>query len=85
MGILSHYRQGKMSRSYKHTPIFKQPNDKDYKRLSNKIIRRKDIPSGGAFKKVMSSWNICDYACLVSKVRHHKLGLLDDIRKAIKK
>ncbi len=52
-----------MSRSRKKTAIFKQKNDKWYKRHSNKKIRKtRDIPSGGAFRRVVNSYDICDYA-----------------------
>ena len=52
-----------MSRSRKKTAIFKQKNDKWYKRQSNKKIRKtRDIPSGGAFRRVVNSYDICDYA-----------------------
>ena len=51
-----------MSRSRKKTAIFKQKNDKWYKRRSNKKIRKTDIPSGGAFRRVVNSYDICDYA-----------------------
>lgn len=50
-----------MSRSRKHTQVAKQQNDKFFKRLSNKIARRTDLQSGRAFKKVMDSWDICDF------------------------
>ena len=51
-----------MSRSRKKTAIFKQKNNKWYKRQSNKKIRKTDIPSGGAFRRVINSYDICDYA-----------------------
>ena len=51
-----------MSRSRKKTAIFKQKNDKWYKRHSNKKIRKTDIPSGGAFRRVVNTYDICDYA-----------------------
>jgi len=54
-----------MSRSRKKTAIFKDKNNKWYKRYSNKKIRRaRDIPSGGAFRRVVNTYNICDYKCL---------------------
>jgi len=52
-----------MSRSRKKVAVWKLRNDKDFKRYSNKMIRHRDIPSGGAFKKVMNSWDICDFKC----------------------
>ena len=57
-----------MSRSRKKTAIFKQKNDKWYKRQSNKKIRKTDIPSGGAFRRVVNSYHICDKRCLCSAV-----------------
>ena len=76
-----------MSRSRKHTPIFKLKNDKDFKRWSNKMIRHKDIPSGGAFKKVMNSWDICDYKDLVHPIKAYYADLYtpEVMRKAIAK
>jgi len=50
-----------MSRSRKKTPIWKQRNDKDFKRYSNKMIRHTDIASGAAFKRVMNPYDICDW------------------------
>lgn len=50
-----------MSRSYKKTAIWKQRNDKDFKRYSNKMIRHTDIASGSAFKRIMETWDICDF------------------------
>jgi len=52
-----------MSRSRKKTAIFKQKNDKWYKRYSNKKIRKaRDIPSGSVSRRVVNSYDICDYA-----------------------
>ncbi len=56
-----------MSRSVKHTAVYKQRNDKDFKRLSNKMIRHRDIPSGCAFKRVMCTYDICDYKWFADK------------------
>jgi hypothetical protein len=53
-----------MSRSRKKTAIFKDKNDKWYKRHSNKKIRKTDVPSGGAFRRVANSYDICDWRCL---------------------
>lgn len=50
-----------MSRSRKKTAVWKQDNDRDFKRIANKRVRHLDVPSGGAFKKVFCSYNICDY------------------------
>lgn len=51
-----------MSRSRKKTPMWKQRNDKDFKRYSNKMIRHADIASGSSFKRVMCSYDICDWS-----------------------
>ena len=51
----------KMSRSRKRNRVTKQANDKFFKRYSNKMIRHRDIASGGAFRKVMDGWNIFDF------------------------
>jgi hypothetical protein len=56
-----------MSRSIKHTAIYKQRNDKDFKRLANKRVRRVSIQSGAAFKRVSESYDICDYKWLADK------------------
>lgn len=51
-----------MSRSYKKQ-IHKQRNDKCYKKLSNRLIRRyKDIVNGKFFKRILDPWDICDWA-----------------------
>ena len=76
-----------MSRSRKHTPIFKLKNDKDFKRWSNKMIRHKDIPSGGAFRKVMNSWDICDYKEVLYSINPQYAYLYDEktMRRAVMK
>ena len=50
-----------MSRSRKKLAVWKQKNDRWYKRYSNKVIRKTDIDSGGMFRRVVNSWNICDW------------------------
>lgn len=54
-----------MSRSYRKNAIFKQKNDSYYKKLANRAVRNKpvdyDIPDGKAYKKLMCSWDICDF------------------------
>jgi len=56
-----------MSRSYKKTPGIcdRNPFMKNY---SNRIIRRKpisyEIANGGAYRKIMCSYDICDYKFL---------------------
>lgn len=76
-----------MSRSRKHTPIFKLKNDRDFKRYSNKMIRHRDIPSGGAFKRVMCSYSICDYKQLLYPInpQYRYLYDADYMRKAVAK
>jgi hypothetical protein len=54
-----------MSRSRKKIAVWKDANNKYQKRLSNKRIRHLSIPSGGAFKKVLNPWDICDYRWLI--------------------
>jgi hypothetical protein len=52
-----------MSRSFKHVPIIKDATCKKYgKKYANKKVRKIDIDSGGAYKKVYESYNICDYS-----------------------
>jgi hypothetical protein len=51
-----------MSRSRKKTPIIKQKNCMYYKTLSNRLIRKTDLASGGMFRKVVNPWSICDWA-----------------------
>jgi hypothetical protein len=56
-----------MSRSYKHTAIFKQYNVPYYKRLSNKRIRKflcnleDGFKSTKIFRIVLDPYNICDW------------------------
>ena len=52
-----------MSRSYKKNPYCTDnSSSKESKKFANKTVRhRKDIPSGGAYKKASESYNICDY------------------------
>ena len=74
-----------MSRSRKKTAIFKQKNDKWYKRHSNKKIRKTDnLPSGGAFRRVVNSYDICDWRCLCSAVSKWKPEP-EDVEKATRK
>ena len=76
-----------MSRSRKRIAIFKQPNDQDFKRYSNKMIRHRDLPSGGAFRKVMNSWSICDYKHVLYRINPQYADLYDEktMRKAVMK
>jgi len=50
-----------MSRSRKKLAIWKQRNNRWYKKQASKAVRRADIDSGGMFKKVYSSYRICDW------------------------
>ncbi len=56
-----------MSRSYKRVPCCKDHN-KGAKQYANRYVRRKylEVPSGKAYKKLFSSWDICDYKFLYS-------------------
>jgi len=56
-----------MSRSLKHTAIYKQHTDAFFKRYSNRMIRHRDIQSGGAFRRVMCSYDICDWKHVADK------------------
>jgi hypothetical protein len=54
-----------MSRSYQKHPHGKV-GDKGYKKIYNRKLRRQkdlELPSGSAYKKVNSSYDICDYNC----------------------
>jgi hypothetical protein len=56
-----------MARSYKHSPVAKLENDKFFKKWANRVVRRrKEVPSGKAYKKLFDSYNICDFKCLIS-------------------
>ena len=58
-----------MSRSYKHTPVYKGDKDRFAKKLANRRIRRSsklnpnDGQSGKSnhYRKENESWDICDY------------------------
>lgn len=51
-----------MAHSRKKVCAWKDHNDRFYKRYANKVVRNtKDVPDGMAYKKLMCSWNICDY------------------------
>lgn len=55
-----------MSRSYKKCPYY-GPKDKDYKKISNRKVRRRDdIPDGNAYRKVLDPWDICDHSTVVT-------------------
>ena len=68
-----------MSRSRKRVTIWKQPNSRYYKRLSNKRIRKADIQSGGMFKRVMDTYDICDWrwfgpSCIDAEKSKEEIG-----------
>lgn len=54
-----------MSRSYKKTPKLAVAEDKAYKKIFNRRIRRNhladNLSDGGAYKKLNDPWDICDY------------------------
>lgn len=51
-----------MSRSYKKHTRLKQQASKNMKKYANKKVRKtKNIPSGGAYKKVFEQYDICDW------------------------
>lgn len=66
-----------MSRSRRKTPYLTDGQDsagvrKLARRLANRKVRRqKDLASGGAYKRVYESWNICDYKFL-DKVKGYR-------------
>ena len=63
------WRRYIMSRSYKHTPVYKGDKDRFAKKLANRRIRRRsklnpnDGQSGKSnhYRKENESWDICDY------------------------
>jgi len=54
-----------MSRSYKRTPCCDRiMRHTKYKKIFNRRIRRKrdlDLPSGGRYRRMCESWDICDF------------------------
>ena len=57
-----------MSRSYKKHTRVKQQTSKNMKKYANKKVRKtKNIPSGGAYKKVFEQYDICDWNWYWSK------------------
>jgi len=52
-----------MSRSRKKNPVWKSTSTKPWywKRQASKAARKHDLSSGGSYKRVYNSWNICDY------------------------
>ena len=54
----------KLSRSYKKYPSCKcEKSCKFGKKQANRKVRHflQDIPSGGSYKKLYDSWDICDF------------------------
>jgi len=57
-----------MSRSYRHTTIIKDKNNKSMKKYANKKVRHTDdIPNGKAYKKCFESYDISDYRWIWTK------------------
>ncbi|QHW35182.1 hypothetical protein GZH47_19525 [Paenibacillus rhizovicinus] len=58
-----------MSRSFKKTPVCKDPCSKWMKRQASKAVRRydADLNAGGGYRKVFCSWNLCDYRFIQTK------------------
>lgn len=60
-----------MSRSYKkHGEMVKQQNTRGMKKCANRHVRRHidELPQKGkAYKKLFSSWEICDYKWIWTK------------------
>jgi len=51
-----------MSRSRKKTAIWKQRNDKDFKRYANKRVRNaEEVDDGRKYKRLLESYDICDF------------------------
>ena len=54
-----------MSRSYRKSPVIKDKNNKYIKKLANSKIRKikinEKLQNGKNYKKIMCSWDICDY------------------------
>ena len=53
-----------MSRSRRKVARFGR-NTKGEKRLASKAVRRADVDSGGAYKRVYSAYDICDYKAVI--------------------
>ena len=50
-----------MSRSNKRSPVCKQRNSPFAKRWANKRVRKSEVQSGKAYKKLFCSYDICDW------------------------
>ena len=70
-----------MSRRYKKTPWCGDTKGKTKKRLANHSVRRqlqRDlelVPQRGAYKKLYSSWEICDYGWIFTWKEYWKNAL----------
>lgn len=69
-----------MSRSYKHTPRSGDKKDKFYKNYSNRKLRRIPIeeesyPKHNNYKKIICSWEICDYESVGTTFEEYWNGL----------
>lgn len=62
-----------MSRSYKHTPCYKD-RGRGMKKTANRYLRRNYliVPSRKAYKKLFCSYDICDYKFLRSFYEYRK-------------
>lgn len=64
-----------VSRSYKHSPWSKDgsPGWRRFaKRLANRTVRKaRDVPNGGAYRKVFQSYDIYDYISYCPKYSHY--------------
>lgn len=70
-----------MSRSFKHTPVYKGDKDRSAKKYANRRVRRNgkikhgDIKAGKSkhYKKLNESWHICDYRTWVNRYGEENL------------
>jgi hypothetical protein len=58
-----------MSKSFKKTPVCKDPCSKWAKRQASKAVRRygEDLNPGASYRKVFCSWMLCDYRFMQTK------------------
>jgi hypothetical protein len=76
-----------MSRSINKLCIFKLKNDKYYKRLANKRARHTDIQDGKSYKKLLCSYDICDYKKIINRkdYDYYQIYFDLDINKGLRK
>jgi hypothetical protein len=74
-----------MSRSRKKVCIFKLKNDKYFKRLANKRTRNTDIQNGKSYKKLLCSYDICDYKYIINKNEYNSFNDIFYINKGLRK